>query len=47
METNKKLKSFYESIYLKGETTYFSKFKNGENRSENDGLVKRFNRVHS
>jgi 2-polyprenyl-3-methyl-5-hydroxy-6-metoxy-1,4-benzoquinol methylase len=39
MKTNKKLKDFYEAIYQKGEISYFSKFENGKNRSENDDTV--------
>ncbi len=39
MKTNQDLKSFYESIYQKGETTYFSKFENGANRSAHDEFV--------
>jgi 2-polyprenyl-3-methyl-5-hydroxy-6-metoxy-1,4-benzoquinol methylase len=39
MKTNKSLKYFYESIYQKGEKTYFSKFESGVNKSDNDEVV--------
>ncbi|MEQ6123447.1 class I SAM-dependent methyltransferase [Pseudotenacibaculum sp. MALMAid0570] len=39
MKTNQDLKSFYEAIYQKGEQSYFSKFENGANKSENDDIV--------
>jgi 2-polyprenyl-3-methyl-5-hydroxy-6-metoxy-1,4-benzoquinol methylase len=39
MKKNNDLKSYYESIYQKGEATYFSKFENGNNKSENEEIV--------
>lgn len=39
MKKNKDLQAFYEAIYRTGETKYFSKFQEGNNRSETDEVV--------
>jgi 2-polyprenyl-3-methyl-5-hydroxy-6-metoxy-1,4-benzoquinol methylase len=39
MKKNKDLQAFYEAVYQKGETNYFSKFQEGNNKSETDEIV--------
>jgi 2-polyprenyl-3-methyl-5-hydroxy-6-metoxy-1,4-benzoquinol methylase len=39
MRKNKDLQAFYDDVYHKGETHYFSKFLEGNNRSETDEIV--------
>jgi 2-polyprenyl-3-methyl-5-hydroxy-6-metoxy-1,4-benzoquinol methylase len=41
-KTNQNLKTFYEIVYAKGEETYFSKFSNGENKSETEDVVLKY-----